>query len=72
MEFNEEIDFGADVMTVPEFYEGVRTCCFSDYDGFGYASNGKMVNRNEQVMPSDVGAWKLRLPEYSHVVWYNK
>lgn len=72
MNYTKEISSGASVMTVSEFYEAVRTCMLSDYDGFGYASNGTQIDENEDVRASDVNTWKLRMPEYSHVAWFNK
>ena len=72
MEFTEEIDPNAELTTVYDFYEEAVKGWLMDTDGFGYASNGEMVNKDEEILPSDALLWKINEPEYSHVVWYNK
>jgi hypothetical protein len=72
MEFTEEIDPNAELMTFYEFYEEAVMGYLTDSDGHGYPSNGKMVNKEETVLPSEALLWKFNEPEYSHVLWFNK
>lgn len=59
-------DYG-DLMTIEEYMECVNGGGFVDYDGFGYASDGKVMFTEKRIRPSDGEPFG-----YTHVVWFNK
>lgn len=71
-QFNHEINLDVDLMTIEDFYEEVKSGSFNDYDGHGYASDGKMYDGNFQIYPSDIAVWRISKPEFSYIAWFNK
>lgn len=56
-----------DLMTLEVWLELVEDGMFTDYDGTGYISDGKMYG--SEIFPSE----KDRIPEgVTHIVWFNK
>lgn len=72
MRFNNPIPKYGHVMTINDFKEAVDDGMFTDYDGHGYASNGKHESEY-LIMPSRVDFLPKEVKEQAtHVVWYNK
>jgi len=67
--FDQPIPDYGDLMTVEAFNEACEETMFTDYDGHGYPSDGKMMDREVVVEPSSRA---IMLPGATHVVWFNK
>lgn len=63
-------DYG-DLMTREEFIANVQDGLFTDYDGSGNYSDGKLMLWGKDVYPSNVFFGNLQ-SEWSHIVWFNK
>lgn len=62
-------DYG-DLMTLQEFIKSCHSGLFTDYDGFGNYSDGKMMSEKE-VSPSDI-TFGIIDRKWSHIVWFNR
>jgi len=69
------------VVTVIEFQEDCKTLSFTDYDGYGYLSDGKTYIAADCIVPSNLGWFvdkkyiknkKFNKKKLTHVVWFNK
>lgn len=59
-----------DLMTREAFDIAVKQGAFIDYDGFGYPSNGTMMDHRIHLLPSN---YQTRIPEdATHVCWFNR
>lgn len=65
-----EITDPGDLITLGEYSDCVSNKYLIDYDGHGYASDGKFYSRKYRVIPSkfpnDIP------PGTTHIVWYNR
>lgn len=62
-------DYG-DCMTLEEFLEGVACTAFTDYDGWGYPSDGTHHDRDTIIRPSNA---QFGIPyNTTHILWFNK
>lgn len=62
-------DYG-DLMTIENFKELCESQMFTDYDGSGYYSDGKIMTRIP-ASPFEITNGKID-DRWSHVVWFNK
>jgi len=63
-----EIDKDADVMTIKEFINAVKSGIFIDYDGYGrYVKDYKKTNIT--ILPSDVKYQTIRR-DFDTIVWF--
>ena len=65
------IDEYGDKMTLKEFMEMCLDRSLIDYDGIGYYAFEDCMDRDAQVVPSDIMNGNVKI-FYTHVVWYNR
>lgn len=76
----EPIEVGADVYTLDEWQEAVKSKAFIDYDGYGKLAYLSGNFRSAQgvseicIRPSDINHhWYALITQYfSHIVWFNR
>ncbi len=61
----------ADLMTYEEFMSCVACGGFTDYDGYGYYSNGKMMYETFSFY-KPLNKQKAAETGYTHIAWFNK
>jgi hypothetical protein len=70
----EPIPSYGDLMTLKEFRHNVVSDIFIDEDGYGYFSDGKVMDTSIRVYPSEVD-WLIltrKNGDNKHIVWFNK
>lgn len=60
-----------DLYTLQEFVRMVESGACTDYDGFGYYSDGKHVYPNMKALPSQIYKGMIS-SAFNYVVWFNK
>ena len=61
----EPIRRGAELIEVKDFRRGVESTCFTEYDGYGYYSDGRF-------MYGVVDLSCIKRKKYSYVAWFNR
>lgn len=68
---SEPLDHIGHLMTVGEWLAGIYSKMFTDWDGYGYFSDGEVMFTNERIVPSQY--MKNPIPKhFTHVMWYNR
>ena len=63
-------DYG-DLMTMREWTDAVNTGALTDFDGYGYYSDGAAYCREVKIYPSLLGRGRIK-GEYTHVLWMSE
>lgn len=71
MEHRWEKITSGDLFTLEEFIKNCKSGGFTDYDGFGYYSDGEYEYEGYVVLPSYVLAGNVKR-KFSHVIWFNR
>lgn len=70
-----DVDDPDSIMTLEEWINDVENQCFTDYDGFGYFSDGQFYYPSKGILyPSNVDCIEedAKKRGFTHVFWINR